>query len=402
MKIGLLTHYLALGEEVDSGIGQHFRILADALAAQGHQVHVLLVTSRPDHARNELARLAPAWTNEVVPVAPSPLLQLVRKRSWPLHRLLENLRQARAASRAATAASRRLGLAVVETHSYGSPACFLLKRRDRPPVVTRVSTTARMADAIGPVHSRVLQWHSRLERYAMLRSDALVTHTRQHRDLVCTQEGIDPDRFALVPHGLPDPGPLPTATTGESVEFLYVGRFEPRKGIDVLLAAIPSVAAAHPHAVFTLAGSHEGSNYWQEFARSHPELAGTRVRVAGRVSPAELQALYRRCSALVAPSRYESFGLIYPEAMAHGKPVIGCAAGGIPEVVSDGVTGLLAQPGDPASLATCMARLADDAALRERLGRAGRTDFEARFSAATLARASVELYRRVIDAPLSA
>jgi glycogen(starch) synthase len=100
---------------------------------------------------------------------------------------------------------------------------------------------------------------------------------------------------------------------------------------------------------------------------------------------------------MVAPSRYESFGLIYVEAMSHALPVIGCLAGGVPEVVTHGSTGLLVAPGDAGALADAMIRLARDAGLRARMGRAGRADFLARFSASTLAATSLKLYQRIAD-----
>lgn len=398
MNIGLLTTFLALGEDTDSGIGQHYRILADALAAQDHAVHVVFATHTPAPARRLLAELAPHWTCEVVGSMPPAWLRRVSRPSWPLQVLLGNLWLARVADRSLADASRGRRLTVIETHAYNAPALFFLRRADRPPVVTRVSTTSGQMLRLSPVHSRVLRWHAWLERRVTNRSDALVTHTRQHRDTVCAQEGYSPDRFAIVPHGLPDPGePVPFSATNDQgrIEFLFVGRFESRKGIDVLLAALPVVASACPNAVFTLAGSHGDGIAWRDFARAHPALAGSRVQSLGRVPPGLLTALYQRCAVLVAPSRYESFGLIYPEAMSHGKPVIGCVAGGIPEVVTHDVTGLLAPPGDVAGLADCMVRLARDPAARQRMGLAARRDFVARFSADSMARNSAALYERM-------
>ena len=205
-----------------------------------------------------------------------------------------------------------------------------------------------------------------------------------------------------MPHGLPDPGESPagTAADGGPVEFLFVGRFEERKGIDVLLAAIPVVARVCPDTRFTLAGSRGDGRDWGKFTASHPSLlAESRVESLGRVSAETLRVLYRRCAVMVAPSRYESFGLIYAEAMSYAKPVIGCLTGGIPEVVTTGSTGLLAAPGDVASLAECMIQLASDANLRARMGRAARADFLARFSARTLAFNSVALYQQVVCLP---
>jgi glycosyltransferase involved in cell wall biosynthesis len=168
----------------------------------------------------------------------------------------------------------------------------------------------------------------------------------------------------------------------------------------VLLAAVPRVADALPAARFVLAGDPGEGGIWAAFRRSCPDLALARVEAPGRVTDAELDRLYRRCSVFVAPSRYESFGLVYVEAMARSRPVIGCRAGGIPEVIAEGRTGLLADPGDPESLACSMIRLGSDPALRRAFGEAGRRDFAERFSAEAMARLSADLYRRVGKVPL--
>jgi glycosyltransferase involved in cell wall biosynthesis len=397
VNIGLLASYLALTDESDSGIGQHYRILADTLAAYGHRVHVVHPTIDPGQASLALAALAPEWTCDVVPARPPGWLGNALRWSWPSQLLLTQLWMARAADRALADSCRKHRLQVIETHAYEAPALFFLRRRQRPKVLTRVSTSMAQMIAISSLHSRVRGWQAALERVVTRRSDALVTHSAQHRDALCALEGHDAARFAIVPHGLPDPGePLPTeGPAAGTIEFLYVGRFESRKGINVLLAAIPEIIRDFPQAIFTLAGSRGDGVDWHDFERRHPELLGNRVVSLGRVTSNTLAALYRRCHVLVAPSRYESFGLIYIEAMSHAKPVIGCRAGGVPEVIQQGVTGLMAEPGDVASLIACMRTLASDADLRRRMGEAARLDFLTRFSARRLAEASVELYRQI-------
>lgn len=398
MNIGILTSYLALGENADSGIGQHYSILADALAAQGHAVHLVVTSTDPGETQRALAALAPRWSHTVVNARPWDWIKRALRLSWASENLLIHLWAAWTADRALLAAARAHSFAIVETHAYGSPALFFLRRRRRPRIASRVTTTAAQACSISQASSRALRLQAAIERRATLASDAIMTHSRQHCDAVCADYRMDPARVAIVSLGLPDIGaPEPFAALGQegAVEFLFVGRFELRKGTDVLLAAIPEVARAFPNTTFTLAGASDAS--WPEFVHRHPDLARSRVRAPGRISRDELNRLYRRCQIFVAPSRYESFGLIYVEAMRCGKPVIGCRAGGIPDVVNHEETGLLAEPGDAASLAACMKRLAGDAELRRRLGDAGRRSFLQRFSANQLAQASAAFYRSVLE-----
>ncbi|MNJ40729.1 Capsular glucan synthase [compost metagenome] len=122
-------------------------------------------------------------------------------------------------------------------------------------------------------------------------------------------------------------------------------------------------------------------------------LCGKNVFFHGKVDELTLRRNYSSCDIFVAPSRFESFGLIYVEAMMFGKPVIGCNAGGIPEVVSDKETGLLAQPGDEDSLSDALLKLLEDSEYRNRLGRNGRSRYENHFSAQKMAASSLELYQ---------
>ncbi len=385
----------------DSGIGLSYRTLADALAIQGHAVHIVHPTNRPAEVLAALRDLEPRWTYDVVPaLAPRPLRFLARGGPWQRRALVERFWTGRCANGPLARACATRNLEVIETHAFAAPALFFLRRRRRPPVVSRISTTTAQMMLSSGETSRALRWLARAEMAAANGSDALLTHTAAHREEICRVEGYDSARISLIPHGLPDPGLAPAeGEKADSPEFLFVGRFEPRKGIDVLLAAIPRVAAACPRATFVLAGDTGSGDAWRIFSDDHPDLVPSRVTAPGRVSEAELDRLYRRCSVLVAPSRYESFGLIYIEAMGRGKPVIGCSAGGIPEVVAQGRNGLLAEPGDPSTLAECMIRLAADPRLRSEYGAAGRKEFVARFSADEFARRSAEFYATVRRRP---
>ena len=105
----------------------------------------------------------------------------------------------------------------------------------------------------------------------------------------------------------------------------------------------------------------------------------SQVRFYGRVSDEALEEHYARCAFFSLPSVNEGFGLVFLEAMSHGKAVVAASSGASPEVVRDGVTGIITAPGDIEELASAYARLARDHALREALGSRGRIDVEQRF-----------------------
>lgn len=95
------------------------------------------------------------------------------------------------------------------------------------------------------------------------------------------------------------------------------------------------------------------------------------VAFVGSLGDPDVHRLLAGCDVFVMPSTQEGFGLVFLEAMWYGKPVIAAAAGGAPEVVVDGVTGLLVAPDDPSQLTATLATMVSDADLRARLGRAG-------------------------------
>src|SRR5262249_24343982 len=111
-----------------------------------------------------------------------------------------------------------------------------------------------------------------------------------------------------------------------------------------------------------------------------------------------LDSFYRDCTVFTAPSRYESFGLIYLEAMRWGKPVVACCAGGVPEVVRDGETGLLVPPGDAAALEAALSRLLADADLRTKMGSGARARRAPGFPPPPVGGGAAALSRRTIAA----
>ena len=136
--------------------------------------------------------------------------------------------------------------------------------------------------------------------------------------------------------------------------------------------------------------------YVQTMSEIFGDLVGTRVHFLGRVDDAVKNFLITACDVLVAPSLYESFGLMYVEAMRAGKPVIGTKAGGIPEVVDDGKTGLLVPPSDVHARrgdasARCRRRF-QALARRKRL-----TTFRAALQPLQFRRESENFYREVLD-----
>jgi glycogen(starch) synthase len=212
------------------------------------------------------------------------------------------------------------------------------------------------------------------------------------------------DRLAVLAHGMEDRSQrVPALPTKNSfTDVLYTGRFEGRKGTDVLLEAIPGICRTHRTTRFILVGEDralpDGSTLGGTFrTRFRGAQFLNRVIFAGEVSDSQLESYLSQCDVFVAPSRYESFGLVFLEAMMFGKPVVGCRSGGMTEVIEDGVTGLLAEPGDAVSLAAALDALLEDADKRREFGRAARDRYLRLYTRESLAERTLAFYRKTLE-----
>jgi hypothetical protein len=296
---------------------------------------------------------------------------------------------------------RRLGgLDVVESCNWESEGLGVLRSGTAPLVVRMATPHVIEARENGRPPSEDLDGAVGLERWLIGHADGVVHSTNAILGTIEHEMGVavPAGRRAHIPFGVAPPASSPVAPGGPP-SVLFVGRLEARKGIDTLLTIVPALLRRHRSLVVDVVGKDNGigdASARGRFEAVHGRPA--RCRFHGAVDDERLDRFYRDCTVFVAPSRYESFGLVYLEAMRWGKPVVGCRTGGVPEVVRDGETGLLVPPGDAPALETAVARLLDDGDLRARLGAAARAAVEGEFSAATMAERTVAFYRRTIAA----
>jgi glycosyltransferase involved in cell wall biosynthesis len=121
-----------------------------------------------------------------------------------------------------------------------------------------------------------------------------------------------------------------------------------------------------------------------------------RVEWLGRQSRASVAKAMQGCSVFVLPSTYEGLGCVYLEAMAAGKPVIGCTGQGIAEIINSGKNGWLVQPDNTEDLAKTLGQLLTDSALRKRMGTYGRQTVIENFTLQSQARRLAEIYQECV------
>jgi glycosyltransferase involved in cell wall biosynthesis len=180
--------------------------------------------------------------------------------------------------------------------------------------------------------------------------------------------------------------------------IVCVGTIIERKGIRQLVEAMPRVVEQYPRARLIAYGNDTvdpstGGSYTKALQRQVPAAVADRVTFAGPVHRDQLPGLMTKASVCIYPSHVEALPIAWVEGLAMGKAVIGARIGPGPEVIEEGVSGLLCDPHDPADIAASLLRLLTDRDLRVRLGVAARERAERLFSLEKLVHENIAYYR---------
>lgn len=343
-------------------------LIADARRVGGAQAHVLALAAA-QRARGDDAAVVDPWANgslrdlsrraDVVhvhgePLAPDAQAELDRE-----HRVVRSFHDFAFAC-ASGQHWLRGGAACTRAHGVGCLGTIALRgcahRRDIRPALRRYTAVGRALPLVRSARATVVY-----SEY--MRSVALAN-------------GVAPARCHAIPYFV-EPAGSEVAPPADARAVAFVGRLSRAKGVDVLLRGL----ARDPGAWSSLdvAGDGPERTRLERLAR---ELGlGERVRWHGWLPEDDVRETLRSAAVTVVPSRWpEPFGIVGLEAMALARPVVASKAGGIPEWLDDGATGLLVAPGDEASLASAVSRLTADRDLARELGLEARRRV-ARFSA---------------------
>ena len=396
MRIAVITSLFSSHLEKECGIGVHYRDLALGLRDAGHSVDVLHFPYDSTESKE--------YTFENMPVyrigLPSPMLPKL-KGLGKLFRILhyfdyfEAFQLFQVTKRVWKAANLKKNFDVIEATSNRGVAYGISTIKSRPPLFTRVSTTMKQAfESYPKLPDLNYRLAARFEEHQIKKSDHLVTHTQNHANSVAQLLSFNPARFQIIPHTIrrEEPATSHNSSKSDTVNILFVGRLEERKGFDVLIKAIPIIMDKSPNAVVHICG--EGDLL--QFAQTQLNPFSKRVFFHGYQTRTSLNNFYSECDIFVAPSRYESFGLIYLEAMHFGKPVVACNSGGTPEVVKNNETGILVKPGDHLELSKAILELVDNHPLRKKLGTAGNSRLENYFSLDQMIQSTVDHYEKAL------
>lgn len=407
MKISMVSEHAsplaALGGVDAGGQNVHVAALSSSLAGRGH--HVTVYTRRDDPGLPAKVQVGPGLV--VVHVDAGPPRHIPKDELLPfIGELADGIRSDWSdqlpdlvhahfwmSGLAAIQASRRSGavdpVPVVQTfHALGS-----VKRRHQG-----------AADTSPPARAWLEPWVGRTADWVIATCPDEVFELKAL--------GIGRSKISIAPCGVDlalFPGTSDAELKSRTHRILSVGRLVQRKGVDLIIRALPLLAEAGFNDVELLivGGSGDALTLEEdpEAQRLHAlakELGvEDKVTLRGQVPRDAMPGIFRSADAVVCAPWYEPFGIVPLEAMACGVPVVAAAVGGLRETVVDQRTGLQVPPRDPEALADALGRLLADPALRAEMGRVGACRVRSRYTWDRVAADTEKAYRSVLAAGLS-
>jgi glycosyltransferase involved in cell wall biosynthesis len=336
----------------------------------GAETLALELVERLDPERYERWLCLTRWSDEIAASEPARsalekldragvgLIRVERSSPFALHRWIGLVRTL-----------RRLRPSVIHAHKFGSNAWAVLVGRLAGVPVIIGHEHMWSYEASGPLRRFVDRaWVAR-------GSDALIAVSREGRRQMIEVERVDPDHVTFIPNGVPPvpagDGPGFRARLGIGPEAPLVGtlaRLRPEKALGLLVEAAGVLGRRWPDMRVVIAGDGEE----EETLRRRVEELGLSGTVLFPGYVLDVAGMLDALDVAVCCSRFEGGPVSVMEYMDAAVPTVATEVGGIPELIEDGVSGLLVRPGDPNALAGAIARLLEDPVLRARLGSQGR------------------------------
>lgn len=374
----------------DAGIARWTSMLARGLADRGHAIHVIARAEQ-----EESVRFADGyWVHRVKPNGEGAP-QVAERYNIP-----ENIAAWSARVMREITYLKSFGAQLISFPIWDLEALPVLDDPELVPVVS-LHTTYKMAKPFKPEWNlRPLYEFNMVDRMIAAEGDLLrrapriLANSQAIVSILESGYGVDlAGRHEVIAHGTQDPLACPERAhqaaarveqmmAGDRLRVLYVGRFEPRKGFDIA-AAVAQKLCRDGNIEVRFVGDTLGKDWERRLRIDGTTLdAGENTRFLGVVERDALDDAYADADVVLTPSRFESFGLVAIEAMAAGRPVLVVDAGGLGEVVRDGIDGLKFADGDGVAdrIAEAVRALERDRPRLRRLGEAARRSFEERYT----------------------
>ena len=371
------------------GLARHVEDLAISLAAR-HDVHVLTI-GRPGEAFESRENGLTVHRVEAYPVHPPDFLVWVLQLNA---RFMEE----------AMILMRRYGpFQIIHAHDW--LVAFTgraLKHAHHLPLIATIHATE--AGRNRGLHNDMQRYINSVEWWLTYEAWRVIVCSRHMRQEVQELFQLPADKITIIPNGVyskkfragtVDPEVRRRYAAPNEKILFFVGRLVIEKGVQVLLEAMPRILSSCPEAKLVVAGRGPMEGQLQNRAR---ELGiGHKVCFAGYIDDRTRNQLYRAARVAVFPSLYEPFGIVALEAMAAGTPVVASETGGLAEIITHGVDGMRAYPGNANSLADNILAVLQDDALVAKLSANGRRLVAEVYDWENIARRTADVYQEVYN-----
>lgn len=387
---------------INGGIGKFIYALAREVAKQGHQVHVITLCKDDTPSVNFEENV---WVHRVeYKHYPKSLLEYDTIYDNFNHNIMNSLYSH---YEEILKINRKCKVDIVQSPIWDNLGFYALFDNRFNLAITLHTSMKTVFEGIYHINDE-MKFHIELEEYILNKSKFIVSNSEAVEKQYGKYYGdAIKDKTFLIPHGLEDnsksinSGNKKLSANSDNIEILFVGRLEYRKGIDIIFECVPHICKKYKNVIFRFCGDdsihmpNSDKTYKDYFLSEYKEFR-ERAIFEGYISDEDLAERYYNCDIFIAPSRFESFGLIYLEAMIFSKPVIGTNIGGIPEVVENGIGGILIENENIEELKTALEKLIENKDIRENMGKNGRKTYEEKFTAKIMADRFIDYYKNIL------
>lgn len=383
------------------GIGIHYRNLCESLVRKGHNVHVIIAIPFLNHENNsyfngvKITKLPLSYPKFITYPILGFILNLINIEKnilpyWHSYLIFKKLKMM----------NKNNKLDIIEFPNTYGLLFFNVKHKARN-VINRVFTTDKDHTFINDIGLPDYYYRRTvMETFCINNCNLIVVPSQEHKKKILKNYKVNDNDIKIIPLGTAVPKSKENKSNYKSsINILYVGRFEPRKGIDLLLNAIPIVLQkTNKNIKFQIIGkAHNGIDYEKNFYKEHNLSKASTVDFLGEITGDCLIPFYQNCDIFVAPSRWESFGLIYIEAMSYAKPVVACNTGGAKSIIRNNIDGLLVETENSMEISNAILTLIADKQKRVTMGENSYSRFTQKYTTERITDSTLEYYNSIVN-----
>lgn len=374
------------------GVGVYVREASQALAHMGHNVFV--ITGTQDR---EVEYIDQGVKVCRVKAGKLKIFNVLRN---TLKGFIERLEYSLAVSRKIKEVVRQYDIDIVESCEARAEGFWYFLFNKKPKLIVKLHTPESIVFKLNH-DARSLDYIliEHLEHWWIERADKIVGLTDAITHLTCHYFNIKKNSFPKVANPIDlsrfDQGEYHGNENGQK-SILYVGRLEFRKGVHILIKAMPEVIKKYPEARFIFVGADCGMYHYLT-AKARQLGVFNNIDLLGEVERNRVKEYYFSASCCVVPSLWENHPYVCLEAMACGKPVIASRVGGIPEIIRDGTTGLLFNPGSFNALAEAINKVLGNEEFASKLGSNAKEYIKNEYSINRIIKQTVDIYEKVLN-----